>query len=334
VRLVRPLLLASLAMLVFGAVPASASVQIGQLNTPYNAGSCAGSASFQTTVETGTNSYAMPFDGVIVGWQTKTGTNAGTMKLKVFRATTDPTEFLVVGEEGPHSIAKETSPSFTSGVRIPVKKGDFLGETGAGTNCTSYLPGQNGYHTLSYELGVDPLAGTTAKIFAGGSQFALEVQATLEPDADQDGYGDETQDACLNNPLGHELPCPALPPAPDTRAPQIKLSSKAKQSPGKTVVAMATADEDVTFNATGSVAIVGGVTFSLVPTAGAGAANSKTSLPLGVPKAARKKIAKALKEGKKVRASVHVVAKDAAGNASNANQTITIARSLPKKHHS
>jgi hypothetical protein len=99
----------------------------------------------------------------------------------------------------------------------------------------------------------------------------------------------------------------------------------------KAVIAIASANESVSLNATGSVSIPGGSSFSLTPTSGNAAANAPVSLSLAIPKEARKKIQKALKEGKKVKASVHVVAKDAAGNTSNANQSITIVKP-PKKH--
>ena len=43
----------------------------------------------------------------------------------------------------------------------------------------------------------------------------LLVQATLEPDADGDGWGDETQDRCLGVPGSYEgCPTPATPVAP------------------------------------------------------------------------------------------------------------------------
>ena len=99
------------------------------------------------------------------------------------------------------------------------------------------------------------------------------------------------------------------------------------------MIGIASADEAVTFKASGSVSVPGAGAFSLVPTSAPDAANVKVNLPLGIPKAARKKIKKALKEGQKVRAGVHVTATDAAGNLSNATQSITIVNPV-KKHHS
>jgi hypothetical protein len=336
VRLVR-LCFLSVAILACTAQAASASTKIGQLLPPYAAGACGASVA-QTAVETGTQSYAVPAGGgVITSWQTQTGPNAGTVKVKVFRATASPTQYLIVGEEGPHSILANTSPSFSSNVRIPVQGGDLLGLHGTGTNCTSYQPGKNGYHSVGFGIGLDPLAGSVGTVEAGTSQMAVEIAATIEPDADHDNYGDETQDVCLNDPGAHVLPCtpaPVTPPAPDTTPPSLKLSSKAKQAAlkSKAVIVVASSSEAANLKASGSVSIPGGSSFSLTPAGADVGVNASTSLSLAIPKEARAKIKKALNEGKKVRASVHVVAKDAAGNSSNANQSIAIVKPPAKKH--
>jgi hypothetical protein len=41
-----------------------------------------------------------------------------------------------------------------------------------------------------------------------GSNHQIDVSAVLEPDADHDGFGDETQDQCPTNGSTHG-PCPA-----------------------------------------------------------------------------------------------------------------------------
>ncbi|HVY96728.1 MAG TPA: hypothetical protein VHA54_07190 [Solirubrobacterales bacterium] len=292
-------------------------------------------------------SYAVPAGGgVITAWQTKTLGNPGTIKLKVFRPTGLLGQYLSVGEEGPHAVAANTAPTF-SGVRIPVQAGDLLGMLGVGLNCTSeYMPTKLGYKVQVFPMGVDPAPGSTASVESNGSGSAIEIAATVEPDVDGDGYGDETQDACPADASAHKLPCPPpatkpepapatpAPPAPprDTVPPALKLSSKARQAAlkAKAVVASATADEAVAFKATGSVSVPGAGAFSLNPASAPGAAGTKVGMALRIPKAARAKIGKALKEGKIVRASVHVIATDAAGNSSNASQSVTIV-SPPKK---
>ena len=51
----------------------------------------------------------------------------------------------------------------------------------------------------------------------------LNIAATLEADADADGFGDETQDACPADPALQDAPCDRV--APDT---QITQSPEAK----------------------------------------------------------------------------------------------------------
>jgi hypothetical protein len=339
-RLVR--LLLPLTLLIFAATASSAlaSTTIGQLGTPFEGGSCGGNALIQTSVESGTPYVVPTGGGVITSWQSRTGANGGTVKVKVYRPTGVLSQYYVVGEEGPHAITANKSPVFSTGVRIPVQAGDMLGMLGIGFNCTSSKPAQNGFHVSNFPMGTDPLTGTTASVEGGNGQTALEIAANVEPDADKDEYGDETQDACPADATAHALPCPVpppappAPPAPDTTPPAIALSSKSTQPALKqgAVLAIVSTNENATLKATGSVSIPGAGAYSLTPASAASAANAKTTLSLGFSKTTRKKVKKALKEGKVVRASVHVVATDAAGNPNNATQSIKIVNPPTKKH--
>ena len=61
-----------------------------------------------------------------------------------------------------------------------------------------------------------PLAAGESRVPTNTSpNFELLVQATIEDDADVDGFGDETQDGCVGvaGPLGG---CPPPPTAPET----------------------------------------------------------------------------------------------------------------------
>ncbi|HEX8752176.1 MAG TPA: hypothetical protein VF731_02060 [Solirubrobacterales bacterium] len=337
-RALRLALAAALLTLAFAVPSASASTTIGQLLPPQEGGIC-GATAVQDTVETGTTPYAVPAGGgVITSWQTRTAGNAGAMTLKVFRYAGTAGRYQVIGEEGPHSIAANTSPIFSTGVRIPVQAGDLIGFYGTGTNCESYQPGKSGYHLFGFGPSVNVPAGTTATAEGGTTQSAIEIAATVEPDADHDGYGDETQDACPADPTAHLPPCPAPAPAPgpapgpDTTAPGIALSSKTRQAALKkgAVIGIATVTEGATLKASGSVSIPNAGAFSLSPTTVPATAAVKTALPLGIPKAARAKIKAALGKDKVVKASIHVVATDAAGNASNATQSVRIVSAKPK----
>lgn len=76
--------------------------------------------------------------------------------------------------------------------RLPVVKGQHLAIDASGPLKVAYSPGGD---KKSYEFApplIDGASPRTSNEFRG----ELTVQATVEPDADRDGFGDETQDRC------------------------------------------------------------------------------------------------------------------------------------------
>jgi hypothetical protein len=109
-------------------------------------------------------------------------------------------------------------------VRIPVLPGDRIG--------LIIPPG--GVPGCSYQTtvgGDSMIVATTAPLgtpttFLNAGQFRVNVAAVIEPDADADGYGDETQDFCLGDASRH-APCepkPAFTKKPPKRATKAKAS--------------------------------------------------------------------------------------------------------------
>ncbi len=335
-RLVR-LCLLSLAVLACAVPAASASTTIGFLGTPTGSTCGPNNPLIQGATGVGTNPYTVPTGGgVITAWGTRTGATAGEVKFKVMRLLPGGEfKYLVVAEDVYRKVKANESPEFT-GVRIPVQAGDVIGLATTGTNC--FAASANPIDRIfSFMPATETPPGSSTGPAAGTPSTLLEITAKVEPDADHDEYGDETQDTCPTSATTHTLPCPLPPPpppTPDTTAPSLKLSSKAKQTAlkKKAVIVVASSSEAANLKASGSVSIPGGSSFSLTPASTNAAANAQVTLSLAIPKEARTKIQKALKEGKKVKASVHVVAKDAAGNTSNANQSITIVKPAAKKH--
>jgi hypothetical protein len=150
--------------------------------------------------------YAAPSAGVITRWSYQ-GPEFGLvpeLKFKVARpAGTDM--FTFVGESGLETPEAETLNSYS--VRIPVLAGDVIGfyaQTQGGC-----FRNKDGY-VRAFTPG-DIVPPTTADFTACGDpnlcgsveNSQLDVSALLEPDCDQDGFGDETQDASLSAP-----PCP------------------------------------------------------------------------------------------------------------------------------
>jgi hypothetical protein len=149
---------------------------------------------------------AAPAAGVLTKWKVNNVLPAlpYTSKLKVMRPTGGVNQFTTVSESASQPLS---SASVGFEARIPVQAGDHFGVGGgAGTAalwCSTGNPGDS--------LGVKPgdiTSGMTAEYGpSAGNQLALLV--TIEPDADKDGFGDETQDFCPQN-AAVQVPCPVL----------------------------------------------------------------------------------------------------------------------------
>jgi hypothetical protein len=151
-----------------------------------------------------------PAAGVITSWGFNStipglGSLPYTMKLKALRPTPNPSVFTVVGESTREAI-HDGSNSF--GIRLPIQAGDHIG-TGGGEGlavslyCTPVGP--------SDEFGVGegdaPLGSSQS--FIGSANLRLALWASIEPDADGDGFGDETQDACPQS-AALQVACPVV----------------------------------------------------------------------------------------------------------------------------
>ena len=83
------------------------------------------------------------------------------------------------------------------------------------------------------------------------------VNADIEPDADHDGFGDETQDQCPSD-ASTAGPCPPpAPPAKDTTPPAISASiaKTLKLSKNGAISFLMTTKEDASGNATGTISL-------------------------------------------------------------------------------
>src|SRR5262249_21180657 len=115
----------------------------------------------------------------------------------------------------------------TFALRLPIAPGDKIGfaaSTGIGCSTNTGDPGD------SYQETINPTPVDPASSVAWGApntSARANVEATVEPDADGDGYGDETQDQCPTDASTQG----ACPPAPkkDTLAPTQKLAFAKKQ---------------------------------------------------------------------------------------------------------
>jgi hypothetical protein len=192
--------------------PAEAATTIGQTFTP----PISQTADSVVQVSSPGSSYEAPFNGVITSWSYQAPASAPPpLRLKFYRRVGTSNDYLVVDRSHFEAITGGTLNSFPT--RLSVHAGDLIGAAYSGlTPAEDAAPGfQIAQLVLS-----DPGPGTTAT-FGAPFSARLDISAGLEPDADNDGYGDETQDQCPTDPSSQLPPCapPAPPEPPADRTP-------------------------------------------------------------------------------------------------------------------
>ncbi len=195
-----------------GAFPAPTS----PLPPPNDQPPCAGGGPavdlMQFTTAAGAPSYVVPAGGgVITSWSTSVTAGTGTVKLRVFSASSSATQITPIGESDPVTLTTASSPPFPA--RISVGAGDKLGFSIAGSyflGCAnSSADGANEIQiALTGPVG-QPESTLQVQPVQTKTPALMNVSAILEPDVDKDRYGDETQDKCLKSP-GSADGCPAL----------------------------------------------------------------------------------------------------------------------------
>jgi RTX calcium-binding nonapeptide repeat (4 copies) len=159
---------------------------------------------------TGSPQYAAPTDGVITQWNFQAPAATVQMKFKVGRATGNPNEFTLIGSSDPVVPVANVLNSYF--VRVPVKAGDIIGDwVSADMQCVRVQGGYN-YRLIAGDI----LPPTTAVFPNAQANLQFDLSALLEPDCDNDGLGDETQDtnlsSCAPPPPGTGIPAPGAPP--------------------------------------------------------------------------------------------------------------------------
>ena len=167
--------------------------------------------------------YTIPSAGVLTAWSTTGNGISHRLELKVVRGNPPASQnWLVTGTSSIESFTEATVHTFAT--RIPVVAGDevalYVPDAAAGTPCAfGTASALDSFFYGSTDI-ADPAVGTSAMTSAEDFSYRLNVAARLEPDADGDGYGDETQDGCPTSSATHGS-CP-LPP--DKTPPQTTLT--------------------------------------------------------------------------------------------------------------
>ena len=162
--------------------------------------------------------------GVIVSWSAKVGagSEAHPVRLRVIRDTTG-------AGTGPVEQLPKSAGVYSFPARLPVATGDLIGLDSL-ENDLSGLPIFSSTVAASTRVWEPKMLGDGEKrdpsnTFEGSE---LMVNATIELDADGDGYGDESQDPCPSAATG-AVPCLPPPAAPETsirKGPKGKIATK------------------------------------------------------------------------------------------------------------
>lgn len=195
-----------------GGSNASAADYVGQTapNTATGTG-CVAPANctfFQSADSAG--QYAVQHAGVLTSFyvQEPTSMPAGDqVQLKVFRPGLGGT-WTIVGESAVESLpAASNLPSY--GARIKVDVGDRIGFSVSYASNMAWQTSAASTSTVSTVTGGNTAVGTTLQPsdISSANSLRLNLGAYVEPDADGDGFGDETQDLCPGNPSRGDTPC-------------------------------------------------------------------------------------------------------------------------------
>jgi len=197
---------ALLATAALGAPGASAATEFGD--------NCAATASTEaspvTLFEIGAPGNPLPTTapsaGVVTKWKVNVAFPAFSIPqiLKVLRPN-GPKTVLITGEDsenlnvGPNSFD----------TRIPVQPGDRLAIFGPGPQGTVAcgVPGEVAF--IGGFFGGGGTTGSTALVIEEPAEARIPVAGIVEPDADGDGFGDESQDQCPQL-VAFQAPCPVV----------------------------------------------------------------------------------------------------------------------------
>jgi hypothetical protein len=209
---------------------ATAKITVGQV-APMSADVTADACDTGTYAVTSTANpprYEIPGDGVLTRWRTFATVlaNVGPERLKVLHPVSASTFKVVATSDYANSWATVDNAEVWFPTRIAVVAGDLIGlgvgaraETQSMPHC--FFGGGTGGQWME-KLGLDHPADSTAVLswdaVGPNPSYRVSVSATLEPDLDHDGFGDETQDQCVTV-AGTENGCPPAPPPVETPPP-------------------------------------------------------------------------------------------------------------------
>ena len=193
--------------------PAGAATQLGETFAP-PAGFCDPGFTNITAASPG-SSYAVPSAGVITAWSYQADATPPSVAFKVAR-NDGGGSFTILADSGLQTPAP--GALHTAQARIPVSGGELIGIFTSNAECGRGAAGYSTFYRPSNSAASSMLA------YSGPASYQLDVSALLEPDADNDGFGDETQDQCPTDPASQGDCAP--PETTITKRPKDKTKRK------------------------------------------------------------------------------------------------------------
>jgi hypothetical protein len=267
---------------------------------------------------------------VIVSWSHRANSASGReLGVRVWRATATPGSYTLVGAGALRTLTPGGINTLYE--RITVSGGDLLGlrvgnPPGGGASCF-FTAGVGDLIRYAIVASEQPASSTSALSLLQPAN-RLNVTARLEADADSDGFGDETQDTCPGTAGSASGCAPAAPPpAKDTTRPTAKLDARRDSIRDGRVAVWVTASEAATVTATGTLGIASHASTHRLRTATAKVVGSKRErMLLRLSRKTRRAARRALRRGKRLRVSVSVTLRDAAGNTGTAKRSVHLKR--------
>ena len=137
---------------------------------------------------------SIPSDGVITSF-TGSSTGSGQQVELLILAPVSGTTYHVVAKSGLAIFTASGVQNFPT--RLSVQAGELIGQYGMA--CALPASGAN-FH---YFTGAEPAIGTDQAFpFAALANHVVDLSASLEPDCNHDGFGDETQESSVVCPTG------------------------------------------------------------------------------------------------------------------------------------
>jgi hypothetical protein len=175
-----------------------------------------------------------PIDGVITTLRLREIATAATQvtfrlaDITVQPHDPDPPTALATAVATGPTITVQANPddarTLTAAARMPVKRGQHLAIDATPDLQAIYATDGSPFGYVFQPVLVPGRATQSSSVDGHAVNEQMLVQAVAEPDADHDGYGDDTQDSCPSQAGVHAGPCVTKGPPPplDTTPPAIR----------------------------------------------------------------------------------------------------------------